>query len=99
MGRNTNQTAPIKTRRRSSLAITATLGLVLLLVAAGLYSQRDAGGDRIATVSRAVIGDEKTAQIEGLYFSGQDKVDQLHYRLFGSSASPFPVTTDTVSAT
>src|SRR5947209_12449065 len=63
--------------------------LMLLLAGAFLFARKDANGDQVAEVSRRLLGDEKTVRIESWYFSGQDKIDRLHFRIFGGSSNPF----------
>lgn len=101
MSPNDNQTSAATAHRRflAGRARPVGLGLALLLFVALAYSRRDAGGDRIANASRTLLGDEKTARIESWYFSGQDKLDQFHYRLFGVPSSPFSASSEKIKAT
>ncbi|HTE83826.1 MAG TPA: phosphodiester glycosidase family protein [Dehalococcoidia bacterium] len=72
-------------RKRIGLGLLA----VLLLLVAGGYTQLSRHTDGIADLSRQTLGDEKTARLESWYLAGQDRVDQLKYRLFGRSTDPF----------
>jgi hypothetical protein len=63
-----------------------------LLAALGAvgFKQSDVHGDDVANLSRSVIGDERTARLEGLYFSAKDHSDRLKYSVFGGDTStPF----------
>ena len=44
---------------------------------------------RAADMSRRLIGDEKTAQLESWFFAGQDRVDRLRFRISGDLTQPF----------
>jgi hypothetical protein len=67
------------------------LGFVLVLVAgmAFFYTQRQQYTDRLAELSRSVIGDENTARLESWYFATQDRFDRLKYGVFGGETNPF----------
>lgn len=87
---DTTPSAPPVSRRHLSRKHIAVVGLVVfIVVAAFAYSQKDAYADKAAALSRSLIGDENTARIEGWYFSVQDKLDQLKYKVFGGSTDPF----------
>jgi hypothetical protein len=73
------------TRRRIALGMLAALVLALGLA----YTQRHAYSDDAAELSRAVIGDENTARLEGWYFAVQDRVDRWKFSVFGGSTTPF----------
>ncbi|MFN0147535.1 MAG: hypothetical protein ACKVT1_13560 [Dehalococcoidia bacterium] len=73
------------TKKRLALGIAATF----LVVLAGAYSQKDHYSHRMADWSRDVIGDKNTSRVEAFYFTVQDKVDQLKYRVFGGDTNPF----------
>jgi hypothetical protein len=62
---------------------------VFVLAMAVAYSQKDRYTDRLADMSRQLIGDENTARVESWYFAFEDKTDGLKYRLFGGSTNPF----------
>jgi hypothetical protein len=73
------------TRRRIALGIAASFILML----GGVYTQKDKISPQVADLSRNVIGDENTAKIESYYFTLQDKMDKVKYRIFGGSTNPF----------
>jgi len=63
---------------------------VFLVLAMGVaYTQKDRYSDDAADLSRRILGDERTAQMEGRYFRLQDRVDQLKYRVIGGDENPF----------
>lgn len=73
------------TRRR----IFATL-LVALLVTGGIaYSQRHAFTAQGADLCRRLIGDENTARLESWYFSVDDRLTKLKFRVLGGDTNPF----------
>jgi hypothetical protein len=67
------------------------LGFVFVLVVglAFFYTQRQQYTDRLAELSRSIIGDENTARLESWYFSVQDRVDRLKYSVLGGETNPF----------
>ncbi len=71
-------------------AIVATLAL-LILAAGGAYTQKDKITPKAADMSRKLIGDERTARIEGWFFDVEDRTNKLKYRLFGGEEDPFAV--------
>lgn len=73
------------TRKRIALAITA---LIFVTVGA-LYAEKDTIAPQVADTSRRLIGDERTARIEGWGFKVQDRIDKTKYRIFGGSTNPF----------
>lgn len=62
---------------------------VLLLFLAFAYAQKDRYTDRLAELSRAIIGDERTARLESWYFAVQDRIEQLKFKLLGGATNPF----------
>ena len=72
-------------KKRIALGVLAVLALVAVVG----YSQKDRYGDRLASLSRDLIGDENTARVESWYFAVQDRVDRLKYDIFGGSTNPF----------
>jgi hypothetical protein len=71
-------------------AILAALAL-LVLAMGGLYTQKDAITPKAADLSRKLIGDEKTARIEGWFFTVDDHMTRLKYRFLGGEEDPFSV--------
>jgi hypothetical protein len=66
------------------------LFFLMTLCAGAAYSQKDQYGDRLAELSRSVVGDENTARIESWYFALQDRIDRLKYRITGNEhGDPF----------
>lgn len=66
--------------------------LVLLVLSAGLaYTQKDKITPHAANMSRRLIGDEKTARIEGWFFKVEDRVDRAKYKVFGGRENPFDI--------
>ncbi|MFN0096168.1 MAG: hypothetical protein ACKVVT_15510 [Dehalococcoidia bacterium] len=78
--------APRKPRRRRVLLLPIAVMVGALAFA---YTEKDRYTDDLAELSRATIGDEKTAQLEGWYFKLQDRADKLKYRAFGGEVNPF----------
>jgi hypothetical protein len=62
---------------------------VLLLGLGYFYTQKDRYSDRVASLSRSLIGDENTARVESWYFAVQDRYDRLKYSVFGGETNPF----------
>jgi hypothetical protein len=60
-----------------------------VLVMSAAYTQKERYSDRVAELSRDVIGDENTARVESWYLSVQDRFDRLKYEVFGGSTNPF----------
>lgn len=68
------------------------LGAVFLMAALGAgaaYSQKERIAPEVADMSRRLIGDERTARIEGWFFKVEDKIDKTKYRLLGGATNPF----------
>jgi hypothetical protein len=67
------------------------LGILAMLMIGGAYgyTQREHYTDRIAELSRSLIGDENTARVESWYFAVQDRIDRTRYSLFGGDTNPF----------
>ena len=65
--------------------------VVLFLAAGGAYSQKDKITPKAADASRKLIGDERTARIEGWFFNLEDHTNKLKYRLLGGEEDPFAV--------
>ncbi len=65
--------------------------LVLFLALGAAYSQKEKITPRAADMSRKVIGDERTARIEGWFFRVEDRTNKVKYRLFGGEEDPFAV--------
>ncbi len=73
------------TKKRTALVV-----LLLCFAALGaIYTQKDKIAPQVADTSRRLIGDERTARIEGWSFKIQDRIDKTKYRLFGGSTNPF----------
>ncbi len=53
------------------------------------YTQKDRIAPEVADMSRRLIGDERTARVEGWFFKVEDRVDKAKYRLFGGETNPF----------
>lgn len=70
--------------------VLVTLAIMALLMA-GAYLEMDHIAPRAANFSRSVIGDENTARLESYFFRIEDRVDRLHYRIFGGETDPFAV--------
>jgi Phosphodiester glycosidase len=73
------------TKKRIALAIV----LFLFVGLAGAYTQKDALSPTFANYSRRVIGDENTARVESWFFTVEDHVDQVKYRVLGGRTNPF----------
>ncbi|HLF79079.1 MAG TPA: hypothetical protein VJB57_16480 [Dehalococcoidia bacterium] len=80
---------PLKARRFGKRVIALTVLGVFVLAMGIAYTQKDRYTDRIAGLSRELIGDENTARVESWYFATQDRIGRLKYRVFGGSTSPF----------
>lgn len=68
------------------------LAVVFLMAALGAgaaYSQKERIAPEVADMSRRLIGDERTARIEGWFFKVEDRIDKTKYRLFGGATNPF----------
>jgi hypothetical protein len=67
-------------------------GVVLALIAlGGAYTQKETLTPRAADLSRKIIGDERTARIEGWFFKVEDRGNKLKYRVFGGNENPFAI--------
>lgn len=65
---------------------------LLLIVAAGVaYLQKDALAPNAADLSRQLIGDERTARVEGWFFEVEDRVHKVKYRFLGGEENPFDI--------
>lgn len=83
---------PATPARRVTWKRVVLASLVLLFLAAGgAYSQKDRITPRAADMSRKVLGDERTARIEGWFFRVEDRTNKVKYRLFGGEEDPFAV--------
>lgn len=71
------------------------LAVALLVAAVGAlaYSQKERIAPEVADTMRALIGDERTAQVESWFFRIEDKVHKTKYRLFGGETNPFETET------
>lgn len=66
------------------------LALAVLIGMGGVgYSQKDKVTPKAADLSRRMIGDERTARIEGWFFKVEDRVDRVKYDLLGGREDPF----------
>ena len=81
--------ASAETRRLSRKHFALGFALVLVVGMAFLYTQRQQYTDRLAELSRSIIGDENTARLESWYFAAQDRFDRLKYSVFGGETNPF----------
>lgn len=82
--------SPVRRPRRISWSrVLAAVFLLGLLAAGGAYSQKERIAPEVADMSRRLIGDERTARIEGWFFKVEDRIDQAKYRLFGGETNPF----------
>jgi hypothetical protein len=57
--------------------------LLFVLMAGAVYSQKDSLAPRAADLSRKLIGDERTARVEGWFFKAEDRVHKVKYRFLG----------------
>ncbi|HQW51391.1 MAG TPA: phosphodiester glycosidase family protein [Tepidiformaceae bacterium] len=73
---------------RRALLAACVIGLA---VAGGAYSQKERIAPEVADLSRRLIGDEKTARVEGWFFQIEDRIDKTKYRLLGGETNPFAV--------
>jgi hypothetical protein len=96
--------APVAaTRRRQRPRLSwrrlsiAAFGALLVLLGAFIML-KDRYGDRMAELSRALIGDENTARLEKWYFAVQDRIDLTSYSLFGADTDPFADTPEAEAA-
>lgn len=78
-------TRPSRRLRRIALGI----GLLLALAFGASGYWANAHPDKAAELSRSLIGDERTAQLEGVVLKLKDEKDQLSYRFFGGRENPF----------
>lgn len=85
--------APGTVRRRRLTWKRGLLGGVVLFIFAGglAYTQKDQITPKAADLSRRLIGDERTARIEGWFFDLEDRADKVKYRLLGGAEDPFDV--------
>jgi len=67
----------------------AAVFVLALLTAGTAYSQKERISPEVAEMSRRLIGDERTARIEGWFFKVEDRIDKTKYRLFGGATNPF----------
>ncbi len=67
------------------------LAVVMLgfLTGAAAYSQKERIAPEVADMSRRLIGDERTARIEGWFFKVEDQINKAKYRLLGGETNPF----------
>ncbi len=63
----------------------------MFAVAGAGYTQKDKITPKAADVSRTVIGDERTARVEGWFFNIEDRIDKAKYRVLGGKENPFAV--------
>lgn len=83
---------PAERRRRFTWKRAILLSAaVMFLSLGGAYTQKDKITPRAADLSRKLIGDERTARIEGWFFDMEDHADKIKYRLFGGEEDPFAV--------
>ena len=78
-----------RSRRVGWRRVLAAVFLLGVLGAGGAYSQKERIAPEVADMSRRLIGDERTARIEGWFFKVEDRIDQAKYRLFGGETNPF----------
>lgn len=78
-------------RRRVFTWKRLALAIILLgfLSGAAAYSQKERLAPEVADMSRRLIGDERTARIEGWFFKVEDQIDRAKYRLLGGETNPF----------
>lgn len=76
-------------RRFTKRRLAVGLAALLIVAAAGAYTQKDRYTDDAADLSRRLIGDERTARVESYYFRLQDQLNKLKYRIRGAAADPF----------
>ena len=74
---------------RWSRFFLGVLTAFLIMGAIHGYTLKDRYSDKVAELSRSVIGDENTARVEGWYFSVQDRFDRTKYSIFGGDKNPF----------
>jgi hypothetical protein len=83
------QPLPASGRRFTKKRIALCLLAAFVLLMGAAYTQKDRYTDRVADLSRNVIGDENTAKVESWYFRIQDRTDKVKYRLLGGRTNPF----------
>ena len=76
---------PRITKKR--IALVVLLGLLVGMATA--YTQKDQLSPKVANFSRTVIGDENTARVESWWFTVQDRIDKVKYKLLGGETNPF----------
>lgn len=81
--------APRRQRRVTWQRVVLVIGVVLLGATGFAYSHKAQFSAQGADLSRRVIGDERTARVEGFYFKVQDRIDRTKYRLVGGKKDPF----------
>jgi hypothetical protein len=83
----------MRARRRWFSWKRTLLGSLLLfvLMAGAVYSQKDSLAPRAADLSRKLIGDERTARVEGWFFKAEDRVHKVKYRFLGGEENPFDI--------
>jgi hypothetical protein len=69
--------------------VLLAVALLGVLGAGAAYSQKERIAPEVADMSRRLIGDERTARIEGWFFKVEDRIDKTKYRLFGGETNPF----------
>lgn len=82
---------PPPSRRKVFTWKRLLLALVMLglLSAGAAYSQKERIAPEVADMSRRLIGDERTARVEGWFFKVEDQLDKAKYRLLGGETNPF----------
>jgi hypothetical protein len=86
------QDAPRPSNDQTKRRLRFALGVLLAFAIIGAfyaYTHKDRYTDRLAELSRSIIGDENTAILESWYFAVQDRIDRTKYSIFGGDTNPF----------
>lgn len=81
--------APRRRRLFTWKRLLLTVFVAGLIAAGGAYSQKERIAPEVANLSRRIIGDERTARVEGWFFRIEDQIDRTKYRLLGGETNPF----------
>lgn len=81
--------APHRRRFVTKKRIAASILALFMMTMGGAYTQKDTLAPKVADTSRNIIGDENTARIESYFFTLEDKIDKVKYKVLGGETNPF----------